>query len=352
MRIGMIVRSDNTGLGNQTRELAKMLKPSKVLIINSYTFNRNVQHPEWYSNYKCMTSSGVPSTNIIHNFLRDIDVLITCETFYNDIIVKRARQRGITTILQYNYEFLKNLNISGTMYLPDVLVSPSDWYFDQVRDIFKDTAKIVQLPPPSRVELFEDAKNENFSKDHKRILHIAGKAAIKDRNGTNTLFEMLKYSKADYELVIKSQTALQNIPEDPRITVEIGDVKNRQDMYKGFDAMILPRRYAGLCLPMNEALLSGLPVFMTDISPNNAVLPSKWLAKSNKIDTLQTQALIDVYEADPRELANIVDNYINSNKEKEKQEAFDIGFNNFSVEKLQPQYLDLLSQIQKDGLPK
>ena len=352
MRIGMIVRCDNTGLGNQTRELANMLHPDKVLIIDSYTFNRNNQYVEWYSKYRCMTSNGVPSTNIVHNFLRDIDVLITCETFYNDIIVKRARERGIITILQYNYEFLKNLNISGTMYLPDVLVSPSHWYFDEVKNIFNDNAQVIQLPPPSRVELFEDAKNENFAKDHKRILHIAGKAAIKDRNGTNTIFEMLKYSKADYELVIKSQTAVQDIPDDPRVTVEVANIKNRQDMYKGFDAMILPRRYAGLCLPMNEALLSGLPVFMTDISPNNSILPSKWLAKSNKIDTLQTQALLDVYEADPKELAKIIDNYVNSNKQKEKQEAFDIGFNNFSVEKLQPQYLDFLNNIKKDGLPK
>lgn len=37
--------------------------------------------------------------------------------------------------------------------------------------------------------------------------------------------------------------------------------------------MILPRKYAGLCLPMNEALMSGLPVIMTDIEPNNVILP-------------------------------------------------------------------------------
>ena len=345
MRIGFIARSDNTGLGNQTKELVDMLKPDKVLLINSYSFNRNVQHPEWYAEYKCMTSNGIPSTNIIHNFLRDIDILITCETFYSDIIIKRARERGIKTVLQYNYEFLKNLNTPGTMYLPDVLVSPSSWYFDQVRDIFKDTAKVVHLPPPSRPELFENAKQNNMFKDHNRILHIAGKAAIKDRNGTNTVFEMLKYSEADYQLVVKSQTKIEDAPNDPRLIIEVGNVKNREDMYSGFDAMVLPRRYAGLCLPMNEALLSGLPVFMTDISPNNNILPKKWLAKSNKIDELQTQALLDVYEADPKELAKIIDDYVNSNKEKEKQEAFEIGFNNFSVEKLYPQYIDLLQSI-------
>ena len=60
-------------------------------------------------------------------------------------------------------------------------------------------------------------------------------------------------------------------------------------MYSGFDAMVLPRRYAGLCLPMNEALMSALPVFMTNISPNNAILPPKWLAESKQIDTFRTK---------------------------------------------------------------
>ena len=35
MRLGIIARSDNTGLGNQTRELVNMLNPDKILLINS-----------------------------------------------------------------------------------------------------------------------------------------------------------------------------------------------------------------------------------------------------------------------------------------------------------------------------
>ena len=35
MRLGIIARSDNTGLGNQTRELVNMLNPNKILLINS-----------------------------------------------------------------------------------------------------------------------------------------------------------------------------------------------------------------------------------------------------------------------------------------------------------------------------
>jgi glycosyltransferase involved in cell wall biosynthesis len=74
---------------------------------------------------------------------------------------------------------------------------------------------------------------------------------------------MLKYSKTDYELIVTAQKDLGIVPKDSRLKIVVGNSENRQDLYSGYDAMVLPRRYAGLCLPMNEALISGLPVFMT-----------------------------------------------------------------------------------------
>ena len=44
MRLGIIARSDNTGLGNQTRELVNMLNPDKIMLINSRFFNQNKHH--------------------------------------------------------------------------------------------------------------------------------------------------------------------------------------------------------------------------------------------------------------------------------------------------------------------
>jgi hypothetical protein len=56
MRIGIIARCDDTGLGNQTRELVNMLNPDKVMLINSTFFNENKQHPEWYEGYNYKTT--------------------------------------------------------------------------------------------------------------------------------------------------------------------------------------------------------------------------------------------------------------------------------------------------------
>lgn len=345
MRLGIIARSDNTGLGNQTMELVKMLNPDKILLINSQFFNNNKQHPEWYKGYNVIeTKKGMPKTSEIIEFLEGLDVVISCETFYHLELVDLAKKQGIKTILQYNYELFGNL-AHPEWTLPDVLLAPSSWNLDAVIEKFGSKTKVMHLPPPTDQSLFNQAREINLSKDHKRILHIAGKKAAKDRNGTDSLLEMIKYSKEDYELVIKSQTPLNLICKDPRVKIEIGNPDNRQDMYSGFDAMVLPRRYAGLCLPMNEALMSALPVFMTDISPNNAILPDEWLAKSIKIDVFRTKSMVDVYDVKPERLANIIDEYIsNNNKYQIKETAVKIGLDNFSADKLKQRYLDIINQ--------
>ena len=345
MRLGIIARSDNTGLGNQTMELVKMLNPDKIFLINSKFFNDNKQHPEWYKDYNVIeTRKGMPVTNEVVSFLENIDVVISCETFYHLELVDLAKKQGIKTILQYNYELFGNLS-HPEWTLPDVLLAPSSWNLDLVIEKFGNKTKVMHLPPPTDQSLFNEAKEINLSKDHKRILHIAGKKAAKDRNGTESIISMMKYSKEDYELVIKSQTPFDTNCKDSRVKIEIGNPENREDMYDGFDAMILPRRYAGLCLPMNEALLSALPVFMTDISPNNAVLPKDWLAESTKIGSFRTKSMVDIYNVAPDKFANVIDKYIKNNNKKEiKEKALSIGLENFSVGNLKQKYLDIINK--------
>lgn len=345
MRLGIIARCDNTGLGNQTKELVKMLNPDKILLIDSYSFNNNKQYPQWYDGYNVIkTIKGMPRTNEVLSFLDGIDVVISCETFYHLDFIDMARKRNIKTILQYNYELFGNL-VHPEWLLPDILLSPSSWNIDIVEKKFESKCKVYHLPPPTDTSLFNAARENNLSKTHKRILHIAGKKAAKDRNGTNTVVEMLKHSSADYELVIATQTPLDFLNKDSRLKINKDNVRNREDLYNGYDAMVLPRRYAGLCLPMNEALISGLPVFMTDISPNNQILPSDWLIHSNKIGEFKTKSMVDIYEADAIKLSNTIDNYINNDKiNKYKNIAIEIGFNNFSVENLKDKWLKVINE--------
>ena len=341
MTFGIIARCDNTGLGNQTRDLVRMLNPDRILLINSAKFNNNKQYPEWYDGYNVTMTNGFPTKQEVAIFMDGLNSVLTCETFYHPHFINLAQRRKVKTLMQYNYEFLDHLN-KPDMPLPTYMISPSYWKVDETIAKFGNDTKVVHIPPPIYLDDFKSARENNMSKDHKRILHIGGKAASQDRNGTQTVIDMLRHSKADYELVIRSQSELNINYKDSRLTVEIGNIDSRSEMYNGFDAMVMPRRYAGLCLPMNEALVSGLPVFMTDISPNDQILPSDWLVSSSKVSTLMTRVKLDVYEADVRELAKKVDLYINSDKNLQKEKALTIGFENFDPSILKDQYLQIL----------
>ena len=346
MTLGIIARSDNTGLGNQTRELVKMLNPDKILLIDSEHFNGNEQHPEWYKDYNVVhTERGFPTKPEVIDFLRNIDVVLSCETFYRHDFLHYAKRRGIKTILQYNFEFLLNMSVPEAE-LPDVLLAPSLWNIEQIEKMVNGRCKVIHLPPPTDSTLFENVRQNNMSKDHNRLLHVGGKFAAKDRNGTQTVLEMLKYSKASYELVITTQKFPELDLKDSRVTVNNSNPENREELYNGFDAMLLPRRYAGLCLPMNEALISGLPVFMTDISPNNLILPKEWLIKSEHINSFQAKSLVDVYDGNPEHLASIVDDYMdNKDKREMKDSALQIGLNHFAKNNLKDKYLDLIAHM-------
>ena len=341
MTFGIIARCDNTGLGNQTRDLVRMLNPDRILLINSNKFNNNKQYPEWYDGYNVTMTNGFPTKQEVAIFMDGLNSVLTCETFYHPHFINLAQRRKVKTLMQYNYEFLDHLN-KPDMPLPTYMISPSYWKVDETIAKFGNETKVVHIPPPIYVDDFKSVRENNMSKDHKRILHIGGKAASQDRNGTQTVIDMLRHSKADYELVIRSQSELNINYKDSRLTVEVGNIDSRSEMYNGFDAMVMPRRYAGLCLPMNEALVSGLPVFMTDISPNNQILPSDWLVSSSKVSTLMTRVKLDVYEADVRELAKKIDRYVDSDKRLQKEKALTIGFENFDPSILKDQYLQIL----------
>jgi len=278
MKIGIIARSDLTGLGNQTRELVNLLNPDKILLINSQPFNGNAQHPEWYEKFNvCATTNGFPTDQEVDYFLDGLDAVLTCEIPYNWRVFTEARKRGIRTALQYNYEFLDYLN-NPSLPLPDVLISPSVWHLGEIQSMFEGRCEVAYIPPPIDVYKFGENQVDNYMRRGKRrYLHVVGKRAVHDRNGTDVLLKSLKFLKrTDIEIVVKAQQKLPN--ELLRLSkyavdVDTSNPENEADLYKNFDALILPRKFGGLCLPMNEALASGLPVIMTDVEPNDYLHP-------------------------------------------------------------------------------
>lgn len=348
IKLGLIAFANDGGLGAQTRRLAKMLNPDRILVIDSSGFSRNKeQHLEWYKDYDYFTCNGFPNNTDVQKFLPNLTHVLTAENPYNFGIVWWGQKQGTKILCQSNYEFCDNLQ-QPWLPVPDKFLMPSYWKLQEMEERFgKD--RVMYLPPPIDPSEFEKARSVNLKrKGKKRFLHIIGTAAMTDRNGTLDLIDSISLAKSDFELVIKSQHPLSMdvFLDDPRVKYELNNVPVISDLYEGFDALLLPRRWGGLSLTTNEALMSGMPVLMTDISPNNSLLPEKWLVPAVLKGRFPARLPVEFYSVDHQKYAQKIDEVANMSDEQMFQErflAFDIGVNSFSEKVLKPKYLQLFA---------
>lgn len=345
MRLGIIARADLTGLGVQSRNWVRLLNPDKLIVIDSHVFNNNEQHFEWYAGKDGILVDGFIKPHEIEPILRNVDVLLTFEIPYSYELIRHARSRGIKTIIQNNWEFTDYLK-QPELPLPDLLVNHSYWHIQQQQQLWPDIT--AYCPTPVFVEDYEENYQENLNRTGmKRFLHVAGRRTYEDRNGTNDLIEAIKLVPADleFELVIKAQNAEVPTFYDPRITVDRSQPVDERELYKNFDALIMPRRYGGACLPMTEALASGLPVIMTDIDPNNIVLPKEWLVKSDYKGEFMTRTMIDIFSADHQALADKITEFAKLKDNSYNIKAREIATKEYSAEAVKEKWALLLQKL-------
>lgn len=314
LRIGLLARADNTGLGVQTWEFYRHMKPTKTLIIDSSGFRSgstnmigNKQYPERYGPECRWTERGYPIAEEIEEFLKDIDLVFTAETPYNPYMWERARQLGVKTVQQYNWEFLDYLGDHGRDWpRPDLFASPSTWHHED-------------LPFPNKIILPVPVDRERLPFEHRfdptQFLHIAGNPVIHDRNGTETVLDAVKFvHNPHFRLYVRTQKPeyiegwLKRLePDETRVTFLTDPVENYWDNYIVGNILLMPRRFGGLCLPVQEALSAGMPVIMTNIQPNYNLLPSEWLLQARKIGEFKPRTTIDIFSAHPLHLAAMLD---------------------------------------------
>jgi glycosyltransferase involved in cell wall biosynthesis len=321
MKLGLIARADNSGLGMQTWEFYKHMKPDKTLVVDMSDHNGNRTYPERYGP-EAVWSRGIPNIGAIDEFLQDLDVVFVAEAPYNYYLYQRARELGVKTAVQYNYEFF-----DWFMYphfpMPDMLIAPSQWHYQDV-DAWARERNIEHIYlhcPVNRDKLPFKSRD-----CYKTFLHVAGRAAAHDRNGTMTVIESAKYLQTNAKILIHFQgqqgvghqvthtlddyeTMIAAHNEKGNIIVRHEEIDNYEDIYKDGDALILPRRYGGNCLPLNEALSTGMPVIMPDISPNNSFLDATWLVPALKMAYFTPRTVIDIYGVPEQLLAAKIDEF-------------------------------------------
>lgn len=358
MKIGLLACSSNTGLGYQTRDFFNYIKCNKTLIYDISTANGMPVDHEWASGSIHKITKGLPTNEECEWLVDDMDLIFVAETPLNYYLFEYARKKCVKIVLQYNYEFLQYIR-NMALPVPDVFASPSHWEIQKVKDL--GLSRVEYLPVPVVTEF----RKPEIKKTVNRILHVAGRPAMHDRNGTSEFLEMIQdkifllseYRHIQFKICMQKPREANTIAlyEKMRPRIEkakhqlgerleiVWDAENQDQMFGDSDMMVLPRKYGGLCLPLWEAMSYGLPVIMTKIAPNDAVLPDNWLAKSSFIGYFETHSPISMYRADVDSLLSKTIRMINS-IEKDSETAIGLA-KAMSWDERKSHYMELFRDI-------
>ena len=308
LRIGLWgARADNCGLGTQTWEFFKHIQPAKTMVIDL----GDPERKQYFDRYPGATIiKGVPDQMMIGEFLKDLDVVFTIEIPYNYEFFDFARGMGVKTVLQYNWEFLDYIKDTN-LPVPDLFVAPSIWHYDDMPFSNK-----TYLPVPVNRDLLPYRRRTRV----RTILHISGNTLYDDRNGTEIFLKSLPFLSENLKVIIYTQHKIK-LPQQRvkcKIILRDKNVKNYWDIYRDGDLIVIPRKYGGLCLPLNEAMSTGMIPVMPDIAPQNYFLPALSLVRHTDVKILDGPHLrvrLASYSISPGELAEKINHLARMDEE-------------------------------------
>ena len=295
MTLGLVARCDNGGLGSMTWEAWRHLQPARTLVVRSTGPACGSPHPVRYLDGPGeVRLTGARPTPADARWLCDgATVVYSAETWYGPAIPTAARRR-VRTVLHAMPEY----------WAPDVqadlLLAPTDWE-----------------PPPSSRQLPVPVATDRFTPrcvDRVRtIYHISSPA--QDRNGTALLLAALRHLPHPVRVLIRQAGRGRTAPRSERIghaTVEWlphHDGPYWEAWPAEVDALVMPRRFAGLSLPMQEAAAQGLPIITLDRAPENAWLPPAALVPARPVGRVVTwrRRSVELWDAAPADLAARID---------------------------------------------
>jgi hypothetical protein len=183
MRIGVPIRNDQRGLSVQTQAFARHIHADRLLV--------HVPGPS-DATFPTTPIDGVPMVTVgtgwrlpevpVRRWLDGLDFILGAESFYDDRFADWAREAGATTALMVNPEFVPPQGGWG-IGSPDLWWSATSWRLDHL----PPQAEVVPMP----VELPSDGWEHPRPEGSARLLHLAGKRAVGDRNGTDALLAAL-----------------------------------------------------------------------------------------------------------------------------------------------------------------
>jgi glycosyltransferase involved in cell wall biosynthesis len=304
VKIGLFgARADERGLGRLTSEFFAHMAPERTLVVDMAAHARGfTQHLDRYPGATVVRFNGGRfDTGVMERFFAGLDVAVMYETAYDHRAYTIARAAGCRTVLMAMPEFHRHLT-ERRLPAPDAVWVPTPWLLER----FPAGTPVVPVP----VERCEPAGGSRGDGEPLRILHVAGHRTTGDRNGTLILLAALAQVREPVSVRIVSQEP--HLPRPPRtapgveVDMALHGVDDHRRLYDGADVLVMPRRYGGLCLPVQEALGAGLGVVMTDCEPNR-IWPIASVPSRRGAVVRAPGGIVPTWDVDPADLARVID---------------------------------------------
>jgi glycosyltransferase involved in cell wall biosynthesis len=304
MKIGLIARAENRGLGILTWEFFRHVSPAKTLVVNPGDPWPHERYFDRYPGAEVVDRQSANNNRVIDGFLAGLDVIYTAETPYLPSMFERARKHDVRSVLHVMPEFAPGA--WRRLPKPDALWVPTPWRANRL------PWRVSHVPVPV------DRKRLSFKLRTRAevFVHNAGTLPKGDRNGTRIVLSALRHLREPMTVILRSQVPLKlkrlRAPRYVEVVVEEADVPNYWDLYRSGDVFLLPRRYAGLSLPLNEAMSSGMAILASAVPPQDQVLLQESLITARQHGWVRTQRLqvVPSYAVSPRALAQAMDRLV------------------------------------------
>jgi hypothetical protein len=302
-----------------TWEFARHVQPERTMIIDmhgggGYTKLRGPNHLEAYRWGDVKVNFGHNSyiaEKTVRDFCTGLDVVYAAEWFYRQDFCDIARECGARTVLHAMPEMWHAEDAP-----PDVVWAPTGWELGHkdhtMRQLMPADAHVVPVPIPT--DTFTPRPRVGGA-----VLHLAS-PAFKDRNGSDLVAQAVRWM--DYDVKVIWAADVEHPPPARPLTIRgrMVDIEwrheaqvDRRDVYPAeAGILLLPRRFGGLSLPMQEVAALGWPIVTTNLTPQNEWVHPDTLVEPMACDPVKmVGGWFDIYSCNPRQLAFRVERLLN-----------------------------------------
>jgi hypothetical protein len=335
MRVGSVVYATSQGLGHLAKDFYDNGIVTDVMVFR-HPGGIAKSHMNWYPRGTHEWKERPFKGPILERWLSKLDVVLCFETPFDWAFLDKARSMGVKTAIMPMYEWF----LERPPHVFDLFINPS--LLDQ-----KYFPQGIHIPVPVKQEW-------KLRTTATKWLHNAGNIGCRGHKGTLELLKAMKYVESPIDLTVRCQNAngLRKLIRDAecisdsRIKYVAGEIPYNQ-LYADHDVAIVPEKFNGLSLPLQEAFASGLMVMTTDRFPTNTWLPKEPLipvSQTQEAQTMRGHLPFEECIVDPEDIAATIDVFHQQSIEKYSLLGRQYGIEN-SWDVLKPRYISALESI-------